>query len=239
MTSSLTRSTRAAGDPSAGVVVITGAGAKAFSSGGDITMAQTLLTGVHASRQHFMQRMLGVSTAMMDLGVPVVGKVNGLCVGGGAEMLLFADMVIAAEHAYFAFNGTQIGGCSWWGAPQLLPVMIGMRRAEDLLYTSRRVPAAEAAQIGLITACVTAEELDAEVDRRCQQLLDLSAEGLRLTKAALRATREQTLATMRAAAEANAVAVAGPELHAAFDAFLAGTPMDWRALRTRPDQEEP
>jgi enoyl-CoA hydratase/carnithine racemase len=178
-----------------------------------------------------MHRMMRVSTLMTDLGAPVICKVNGLCVGGGAELMLFSDVVIAAEHAYFAFNGTDIGGCSWWGAPQLLPLMVGLRRAEEILYESRRVTAAEAERIGLITRCVAKDRLDAEVEERCQLILDLSAEGLRLTKAALRATRAQVLSTMTTAAETNAAAVAGPELHRAFDAFLAGERMDWRSLR--------
>jgi enoyl-CoA hydratase/carnithine racemase len=146
---------------------------------------------------------------------------------------LFCDYVIAAEEAFFIFNGTQIGGCSWWGAPQLLPVLVGLRRAEEILYESRRVEAAEAERIGLITRAVPRSLLQSEVDSRCERLLDLSAEGLRLTKAGLRATKELLLATMTVQADMNAAATAGPDLHHAFDAFLAGERMDWRAARPR------
>src|SRR5437879_1401796 len=197
---------RASADETVGVVVLTGAGDRAFSAGGDLTMAQTMLTGLHPARDHFFRRMLPVSTAIMHAGVPVICAVNGACVGGGAELSLFCDYVIAAEEAFFIFNGTQIGGCSWWGAPQLLPVLVGLRRAEEILYESRRVEAAEAERIGLITRAVPRSLLKSEVDKRCERLLDLSAEGLRLTKAGLRATKELLLATMTVQADMNAAA---------------------------------
>jgi enoyl-CoA hydratase/carnithine racemase len=224
---------RAGANDTVGVVVLTGAGDRAFSAGGDLTMAQTMLTSLHSARDHFFRRMLPVSTAIMHIGVPVICAVNGGCVGGGAELSLFCDYVIAAEEAFFIFNGTEIGGCSWWGAPQLLPVLVGLRRAEEILYESRRVEAAEAERIGLITRAVPRAMVQSEVDRRCQRLLDLSAEGLRLTKAGLRATKELLLATMAVQADMNAAATAGPDLHHAFDAFLAGKRMDWRAGRPR------
>jgi enoyl-CoA hydratase/carnithine racemase len=230
---------RAGADETVGVVVVTGAGDRAFSAGGDLTMAQTMLTSLHSARDHFFRRMLPVSTAIMHVGVPVICAVNGACVGGGAELSLFCDYVIASHDAFFVFNGTQIGGCSWWGAPQLLPLLVGLRRAEEILYESRRVGAIEAERIGLITRAVPSSSVQSEVDSRCQRLLDVSAEGLRLTKAGLRATKELLLATMTVQADMNAAATAGPDLHQAFDTFLAGKQMDWRAVRPGLAAREP
>lgn len=221
----------AAHDETVGAVVVTGAGDRAFSAGGDLSMAQSMLVSVGSAREHFFRRMVRVSTAITDLGVPVIAEVRGACVGGGAELTLFCDYVIAADDAYFRFNGTDIGGCSWWGAPQLLPVMVGMRRAQSLLLESQRIDAPEAARIGLITRSVPASELRSTVEQLTERLLDLSAEGLRLTKAALRSTAELMLSPMSAHAEMNAAATAGPDAHRAFESFLAGRQLDWRAQR--------
>lgn len=231
-------------DETVGAVVITGAGDRAFSAGGDLSMAQSMLVSVHSARDHFFHRMLRVSTAITDLGVPVIAEVRGACLGGGAELCLFCDYVIAADDAYFKFNGTEIGGCSWWGAPQLLPAMVGMRRAQSILLESERIGAEEAARIGLITRSVPPSELRATVEDLTGRLLDLSSEGLRLTKAALRSTAELMLSSMTAHAEMNAAATAGPDLHRAFESFLNGQQLDWRAQRpgvkpaARPPSEE-
>lgn len=220
----------AAAEPQAGVVVIAGAG-RAFCSGGDLDMAQTVLTSEHAARTHFFVRMADVSTAIVRMDKPVLCSVRGACVGGGAELVTFADLVVAGDSAYFTFNGTAIGGCSWWGAPQLLPLQVGLRRAEELLYLSSRVSADEAAEIGLINRVVPDSELEAATEEMCQRVLDLSGEGMRLTKAALRSTKESLLGTMSSAAEMGVSALAKPDLHAAFDAFLEGRTMSWRSLR--------
>ena len=223
----------AGADETAGVVVVRGAG-RAFCAGGDLEMAQTMLTSEHAGREHFFGRMIGCSNVVLTLGKPVVCAVQGACVGGGAEFTTFADLVIADTSAYFVFNGTAIGGCSWWGGPQLLPLLVGLRRAEEILYLSKRVEADEAAEIGLITKVVAAGELETATDELCQHILDLSEAGMRLTKSALRSTKEILLTTMSASAEIGAAALAKPDLHAAFDAFLEGRKMSWRDLRPTP-----
>jgi len=221
---------RAGKEDTAGVVVLKGAG-RAFCAGGDVDMARTRLTDERAGRKHFFQRMLPVSDAIVALGKPVVFAVHGACVGGGAELCMFADYVVADETAFFVFNGTATGGCSWWGAPQLLPLLVGFRKAEDIMYFSRRVPADEAEQIGLINRMVPQGELDAAVDGVCNQLLDLSEEGLRLTKSAFRATKQLLLASMQSAAEENVALLGKGDLTGAFSAFREGRQMTWRDLR--------
>jgi enoyl-CoA hydratase/carnithine racemase len=222
-----------AGRPDIGVLVLTGRGERAFSAGGDMEMAARLGT-LDAARYHNFRRMIGLSTLLMELDKPVVAAVNGLAVGGGTELLFFCDLVWARESAWFRLNGTALGGCSWWGAPQILPAQVGLRRAEAILYLGDRMSAAEAKAAGLINEVVPDTNLAAAVDDVCQRLLSLSAEGLRLTKSALRSVKEEALTSMSAAAEANAGAIAGPGLQAAFAAMRAGEALDWRARRPRP-----
>lgn len=229
---------RAGEDPTVGVVVVAGGG-RAFCAGGDLDMANESLTTEHAGRFHYIHRMIQVSHTMQHLSVPVICQVHGACVGGGAEMAVFADLVYAAESAFFLFNGTSIGGCSWWGAPQLLPLQVGLRRAEQILLLSERVPGAEAERIGLVNKCVPDEQLRAEVDSLCQRILDLSEEGLRLTKSSLRSVKASLLATMVADAESNVSVLGRDDLHAAFDAVKDGATFSWRQLRRSPTKARP
>jgi enoyl-CoA hydratase/carnithine racemase len=217
-------------DETVGVVVVAGSG-RAFCAGGDVEMAQTMLTSERAGRHHFFGRMIAASNLAVALSKPVICAVQGPCVGGGAEFTMFADMIVADETAYFLFNGTAIGGCSWWGAPQLLPLYVGLRRAEEILYLSRRVKADEAGRIGLVTRVVPAGELETATTDLCESILDLSEEGMRFTKSALRSIKELVLASMSASAEANASALGKGDLHAAFAAFREGGTMSWRSLR--------
>ena len=227
----------ATNDTKVGVIVLNGAG-RAFCAGGDLGMAQTELTDERSGRQHYFGRMMAVSREMVLSDKPVVCAVQGACIGGGAELITFADLVIAADNAFFVFNGTAIGGCSWWGGPQLLPLQVGLRRAEELMFLSSRVTAEEAGEMGMINRVVAGDRLATETEQVVQHLLDLSEEGLRLTKAAFRAIKESMLTSMAASAEMNVSALGRPDLHAAFDAFLSGQEFSWRSLRpgqpTRP-----
>jgi enoyl-CoA hydratase len=209
---------QALGEAPARIVVVKGEG-RAFCAGGDLDMARTRLVDEHTGRAHFFGRMVPLSDVILALGKPVVFAVQGACVGAGAELSLFADFVLADETAFFHFNGSAVGGCSWWGGPQLLPLLVGMRKAEEILYLSRRVPADEAARIGLVNRTVPAGALDGAVAELCAELLAVSAEGLRLTKAGLRATKQALLASMASAAEQNVSVFSSGELHAAFEAF--------------------
>jgi 2-ketocyclohexanecarboxyl-CoA hydrolase len=229
----------AGADDQVGVVVITGAGERAFSAGGDLEMARERLTTVPAVRTHSFQRMIRVSTLMTTIGAPVVCAVNGAAVGGGAELICFADLVIAADSATFCYNGTKVGGCSWWGAPQLLPLTVGLRRAEEILYLSATLTAAQALEYGLVNRVVPAARLREATAQLADQLLGLSAEGLRQTKAALRSVREVMLLSMSSAAEQNASAVAGPDIQRAFQTFLDKGTIDWRSTRPGLDGRGP
>jgi enoyl-CoA hydratase/carnithine racemase len=218
------------GDRRAGVIVIAGAGDKAFCAGGDLEMAAKLTTTA-AVREHYVQRMMRLSEAILMASKPTICAVDGACIGGGAELTTFCDYVFATERSYFAFPGTDIGGSAWWGAAQLLPLMVGMRKADDILLTSRRVEAREAGEIGLVTRVVPTGDLDRAIDGQCDALLRVSAEGIRQTKAALRATKAVVLGTMAASAE---LAIAGhteSDVSTALAGVKEGTRIDWRKRR--------
>ena len=211
----------AAGDDSVRSVVLTGAGDQAFTTGGDAQMAGAVLTNVQSARQH-MQRVMRVSDPILRMDKPVIAAVNGLATGSGVEIMMFCDFVIAAEHASFGFSGTDIGLCLGWGPHQLLPLQVGLRRAEEIIYLSRRVDAAEAERIGLVNRVVPAAQLSVEADALCARLVAMPAAGIRTNKAALRATKQVMLSSMEATLELCADTIAGPDAQSVFAAMLSG-----------------
>ncbi len=178
----------AADDPTVGVVVLTGAGDKAFCSGGDIRDQQVRVPEV--GRKH-MRRLFALSSVMRMMDKPIIAKVRGFCVGGGNEINLFCDMTIASEDAKFGQTGPRVGSVPIWGACQLLARYVGERKAREMLYTCRLYTAQQAVDMGLINEVVKAEDLDATVDALCQDILDKSPQSIRIAKLALNTGSDQ------------------------------------------------
>lgn len=169
----------AADRPEVGVLVITGAGEKAFSSGGDVRDQRG--RDPAGGRAH-LRRVLALGTAMRNCGKPIVAAVRGYCVGGGHELHLMCDLTVAAEGSVFGQVGPRVGMVPIWGATEILPRVVGEKRARELLYTTRLIDAAEALAIGLVNRVVPGEQLTAAVRELCDQMLANSPQSLRIAK---------------------------------------------------------
>ncbi|WP_151447794.1 enoyl-CoA hydratase-related protein [Lacisediminimonas profundi] len=178
----------AADDSTVGVVVLTGAGDKAFCSGGDIKDQQVRVPEV--GRRH-MRRLFALSSVMRMMDKPIIAKVRGFCVGSGNEINIFCDMTIASEDAKFGQTGPRVGSVPIWGACQLLARYVGERKAREMLFTCRQYTAQQALDMGLINEVVKAEDLDATVAALCQDILDKSPQSVRIAKLALNAGSDQ------------------------------------------------
>jgi naphthoate synthase len=179
MTNAL-RSTRE--DPSIACAVVTGAGDKAFSAGGDFHAMMRLN---FANAHMWNDRMLGLAMTIRGLPIPVVAMVNGWCMGGGHELALWCDLVIASENAVFGQTGAKVGACPTVGATQYLPRIIGERLAREMIFLARTFPAREAVEVGLANKCVPQKELLAETLRWCETMKGHSGQTLRATKKSL------------------------------------------------------
>lgn len=166
-------------DRTIGVAVLTGAGDKAFCCGGDINAMAGL---DQDSGRLWNQRLLELSTAMRNLSKPLIAAVNGYCIGGGSELNLFCDLTIASERARFGQAGPKVGACPMWGATQMLPRIVGEKKAREIIFFCRQYTAQQALQMGWVNAVVPHEELYSETRRWCEELLDLSPQSLRLAK---------------------------------------------------------
>jgi enoyl-CoA hydratase/carnithine racemase len=180
---------RAAADDDVRVLVITGAGYKAFSAGGDLSgrFVDAPLAD-HDERGELAE----LFRALRRCGKPVIARVNGHAIAGGFGLAAACDIVIAVETATFGTPELQIG---------LWPMMIGailqrlvpQRTALDLMLTGRRISAVEAQQIGIVSQVVAVDRLDAAVDETVARLLAVSPAALALGKHAFYAVEDMPL----------------------------------------------
>ncbi|MDB5829568.1 MAG: Enoyl-CoA hydratase/isomerase [Variovorax sp.] len=171
-----------ADDPEQWVAIVTGAGDRAFCTGNDLK--------AHAQRgvRNFPPSGFAGLTTRFDLDKPVIAAVNGIAMGGGFEMALACDLVIAAENAFFALSEPRVGLAALAGGAQYLPRAIGLPRAMGILLTGRRVPAKEAFELGFVTALAPAGEALSEARKWAAQMLECSPLSLRATKQVARKT---------------------------------------------------
>src|SRR5215217_5186119 len=169
-------------DPSIVCAVVTGAGDKAFSAGGDFYAMKRLN---FANAYMWNDRMLGLAMTIRGLPIPVIAMVNGWCMGGGHEFALWCDLVIASENAVLGQSGAKVGACPTVGATQYLPRLIGERLAREMIFLARRFTAQEAVQIGLINKVVPKVQLRQATEEWCETIKGHSAQTLRATKKSL------------------------------------------------------
>jgi enoyl-CoA hydratase len=143
-------------DPGARVLLVTGAGEKAFVAGADIAEMQDFTPEQAEAFSALGSRAFAQLAA---LPVPVIALVNGYALGGGCELALACDWILAGDRAVFGQPEVNLGVSAGFGGTQRLPRRIGQARALELLLTGRQVPAQEALAIGLVNAVVPADEL--------------------------------------------------------------------------------
>ena len=164
----ITAAVEAAGaDEQVRVVVLTGAGDKAFSSGADLKegAGQAAISGGPLTLGDSLRNTYNpMIRAMRNLPKPIIGRVNGVAAGAGCSLALACDVILCADEAYFSQIFVNIGLMPDAGSTFFLPRLIGSQRAFDLCSTGRRVYGPEAAQLGLASRSVPMAELDAAVD---------------------------------------------------------------------------
>jgi len=169
-------------DDSIAVVVLTGAGKDAFCTGGDVRE----YADEYIKRPRNYWKWMGGFQAAMDairnVGKPTIARLNGMVVGGGNEFNLACDLAIAADHVRIRQVGPQVGSVAAGGATQWLPIVVGERRAREILYLCEWIDAPTALQWGLVNQVVPYEQLDEAVGQMAAKLVDKFPECLRYTK---------------------------------------------------------
>ena len=226
------RSTR--DDPSIACAVVTGAGDRAFSSGGDFH-AMTRLN--RANAHHWNDRMLGLAMTIRGLPIPVIAMVNGWCMGGGHELALWCDLVIASDNAVFGQTGARVGACPTVGATQYIPRLIGERLAREMIFLCRTFTAEEAERIGLINRCVPQAELPDATRAWCERIKSYSPQTLRATKKSLNFESDELYASWQHGMELLAHIWGSEESLEGMQAFMDKRKPDFQKFRLRNKQQ--
>ena len=173
-------------------LVITGAGEKAFCAGADIA-AMVEMSAVEARR--FSRMGHRTMAALEDLPIPVIAAVNGFALGGGLELALACDFIIASANARFGQPEINLGILPGFGGTQRLPRRVGIGRARELIYSGDLIDAQEALRIGLANRVVALEELAGEVEKRAAALAAKAPVALEQAKSAIQAGADADLRT--------------------------------------------
>ena len=180
---------QASADDDVYVVVITGAGEKAFSAGADISQFPSRfpvdVIAAKARRRPY--------ETIREMPKPVIAAVNGLALGGGCELALACDLIVAARSAKFGQPEIRVGVIPGCGGTQILPRLIGEKRAKELIFTGRMMSADEALGLGIVNRVVPLEELREATEQLVRDLLRNSPVMLRMAKIAVNKSMETPL----------------------------------------------
>lgn len=182
-------------DPEQWICVITGKGDRAFCAGSDLKFAadRAARTGSFTSR--YPASGYGGIAERFDLDKPVIAAVNGHALGGGFEIALACDVIIAADHATFGLPEPRVGAMAHGGGVHRLARQIGLKPAMGLVLSARSISAAEALRMGIVNEVVPGAGLDTAVDRWIEAMMACSPLSLRASKQTLmRGLDEPTLA---------------------------------------------
>ena len=189
--------TVAQADASMRSIVLTGAGRKAFCAGADLTGgAQTFTLGLDQPMTDFGR----LARVMRDLGVPVIGRINGDCIAGGMGLMSLCDLVVVADHARFGLPEAKVGVFPMQ-VLVFLRSMIGARHINELCLTGELIDAARAREIGIANYVVPFEELDSRVETLIARLAEMSPVALRRGKYAIAAMERMAFPEALAFAE--------------------------------------
>jgi enoyl-CoA hydratase len=183
-----------AGDGDARAVVLTGRG-RAFSAGGDFQV-MTRVQRDEAFREQNIAEARSIITGLVRCPVPVIAAVNGPAVGLGCSMALLSDLVVMAESAYLADPHVQVGLVAGDGGALVLPLIVGLARARELLFLGDRVSSADALRLGLVNRVVPGDKVVGEAMDLAHRLAALPAPALRGTKRVVNLHLEQAMAAV-------------------------------------------
>ncbi|MBL8923385.1 MAG: 2-ketocyclohexanecarboxyl-CoA hydrolase [Myxococcaceae bacterium] len=169
---------KAGWDPSIGAIVLAGAGEKAFCTGGD----QSAHAGQYDGRGTIGLPMEELHNCIRDVPKPVIARVQGYAIGGGNVLCTICDFTIASEKAVFGQVGPKVGSVDPGYGTAFLARVVGEKKARELWYLCRRYTAAEALAMGLVNTVVPHDQLDAEVQRWCDELLERSPTAIAIAK---------------------------------------------------------
>ncbi len=212
-------------NPEVGVIVLAGAGDRAFCTGGD----QSTHKGKYVGRGVVGIPIEELHTAIREARVPVIARVQGYAIGGGNVFATLCDITIASQKAVFGQVGPKVGSVDpGWGTAYLSRI-VGEKKAREIWYFCRRYSAQEAMDMGLVNIVVPNDQLDATVDAWCAELLERSPTALSLAKRSFNADSDNIRGIGNIGLQALALYYQSDESKEGTQAFLEKRKPNFRA----------
>lgn len=203
-------------DKSVGAIVLTGAGEKAFCTGGD----QSAHDGGYDGRGLIGLPVEELQGLIREVPKPVIARVNGYAIGGGNVLVTCCDLAIAADTAQFGQVGPKVGSVDPGFGTAFLARVVGEKKAREIWFLCRRYTAAQALAMGMINAVVPAAELDAEVARWCDEILALSPTAIAIAKRSFNADSDSIRGIGGLGMQALSLYYGTEESHEGVNAFI-------------------
>jgi naphthoate synthase len=219
-------------DPAVGVVILTGEGTEAFSSGGDQKIRGD--DGYVDERGIGRLNVLDLQIQIRRLPKPVVAMVAGFAIGGGHVLHLCCDLTIAADNARFGQTGPKVGSFDGGYGINLLARQIGEKRAKEVWFLCRQYDARTALDWGLVNAVVPVDDLENETIAWCREMLRMSPLALRLLKAGYNAGIDGLAGVQNLAGDATLLYYMTEEAQEGRDAFVEKRDPDFSRFPKRP-----
>ena len=209
---------KARDDREVGVVLLTGAGDKAFCSGGDQKVRGD--GGYVGDDKIPRLNVLDLQRQIRTLPKPVIAVVAGYCIGGGNVLQLVCDLTIAADNAIFGQTGPKVGSFDAGYGAALLARVVGHKKAREIWYLCRQYTAQEALEMGLVNTVVPLERLEEEAVAWAKEILEKSPTAIRFLKAAFNADTDGLAGLQQLAGDATLLYYLTDEAKEGRDAFL-------------------
>jgi naphthoate synthase len=219
-------------DASVGVIVLTGAGTRAFCSGGDQRVRGS---GGYVGDDGVPRlNALDLQRVIRTLPKPVIAMVAGYAIGGGHVLHLICDLTIAADNAVFGQTGPRVGSFDGGYGATYMARIVGHKKAREIWYLCRRYTAQQALDMGLVNTVVPLERLEEETVQWCREILANSPMAIRCLKAAFNADTDGLAGIQELAGNATLLFYMSEEAKEGRDAYLEKRPPDFSAFPRLP-----
>lgn len=219
-------------DDNIAVIILTGTGKRAFSTGADLDEQQEYFLNNPGDYYKWMYEFIQLHEVMRNTGKPTIARLNGMVVGGGNELNMSCDLAIAADHIIIRQVGAARGSVAAAGATQFLPLIVGDRRAREILFLCEDIPVKKALDWGLVNQVVPYDELDDAVNLLAEKLFNKLPECLRYTKQQLNFWRDLSWhTTIGNARDWLSIHNLSPEVSEGISAFNDKRNIDYKKIR--------
>jgi 2-ketocyclohexanecarboxyl-CoA hydrolase len=216
-------------DSSIGVVILTGAGERAFCAGGDIKQRHE--SGDYGPTQYGLFEIELLHRLIRDIPKPVIAAVNGFAIGGGHVLHVLCDLTIAGRGAKFGQVGPRVGSFDAGFGTAYLARVVGQKRAREIWFLCRQYTAEQAAEWGLVNAVVEPAQVMETSREWAREMLGLSPTALRFLKRSFNAETEHIAGLSQFAFDALDLFAQSPEAREALESFMAKTEPDFSKYR--------